>query len=106
MLADLIQLDHIRSQNGCTFPARILEHIRISVILLLCKKKTNAENLFRTSESQELNFNLQAVFWSAASESVMFHIGSLAFFIIISITCLTFSYPIFHILCFKQKHQK
>lgn len=106
MLADLIQLDHTRSQNGHTFHAWILEHIRISVILLLCKRKTHAKNLFRTSEIQELNFNLQAVFWSAASVSVMFHIGSLAFFIIISIMCLTFSYPVFHVLCSKQKHQK
>lgn len=71
MLADLIQLNHIRSQNGCTFHARILEHVRVSVTLLLCKRKTSADNLFRTYEVQELNCNLQAVFWSAASVSVM-----------------------------------
>lgn len=39
MLADPVQLDRIRSQNGRTFHTWIPEHIRISVILLLCKRK-------------------------------------------------------------------
>lgn len=107
MLADPVLLDRIRSQNGHTFHTWIPEHIRICVILLLCKRNISAKNLFRTSEIQELNFNLRAVFWSAVSVNVVFHRGSLAFFIIISITCLALnSYPIFHILCSKYKHKK
>lgn len=42
------------------FRTWIPDHIRVSVILLLCKRKTSARNLFRMSEIQELNLNLQS----------------------------------------------
>lgn len=71
MLADPIQLDYSRSKNGCAFHTWIAKHIRIRVMALLSTKKTSAKSLWRKSEIQELNYNVQAVFWSAVSVNVM-----------------------------------